>query len=678
MQTSTYTKQITLENLCCNTNALPAHFFTNSIFGKSLISDDSQVVEKVESDLNIDYFKHVGFPSSFCSTLEVGLPLLLGANPPRRMVPNHASANMSENREFLLQTLEKWEKMNILSYVKDQPYIVNPLSVVTNGTKKRLVFDARSSGLNDHIISPKFRLPKMEDITQSLFDNDWMLKLDLANGFLQLPICKSERRFLGFRSPIDGRYGIFNRLSFGLRSAPFLFASFTNAIKRAAWQLLQIKTEVYIDDWFIANRSLETITADYSRFSEFLANLGVAIQKEKTEGPARCITYLGLLIDTVNHEIRLPELKRIKYLEGLNTLLQVEHPTMAHLAKTAGRLVHISSVHRAGAAHIQPLWDVLYKERTQWTKATLERHGLTIDPELHSSLLWWKQILSVSEIRRKLWYSKSGSLFLWSHNSASISARNALTICTDASNEGWGASSGTYTCTGLWSNRQRRNSINWRELKAVSLAIQSWDFIHDTPVLLLSDSSTVIAALRKRASHTPALQNLILELSEEERNRNIEVVGVHIPGLLNDLPDRLSRGRDVQTASILSFDRSSAPLEVRNILQLFGLSWNCQGGENVNVFSRMQILQMKPQTSLIAVSTPDIPFLMRQLPHLSKHPYPIFILIPTFPTSDYPLPLTSVVQSTSDITCLNATEVRWRLLEVTQTGGITAKTVTNS
>lgn len=290
--------------------------------------------------------------------------------------------------------------------------------------------------MNHHIISPKFRLPKVEDITQSLFNNDFMLKLDLANGFLQLPICETERSYLGFKSPIDGRFGVFNRLSFGLQSAPFLFVTFINAIKRAAWQVLKIQAEVYIDDWFFANRNLESLSEDHSRFAEFLSNLGVVIQHEKTEGPAQCITYLGLLIDSVKHEIRLPEIKRIKYLDRLQVLLQATHLTMAQLAKTAERLVHISSVHRGGAANIQPLWDVLYRERTRWTRASLERQGLTIDPELHACLNWWMQILSVSDIHRKLWCSPSRTLFLWSHNSASVMAKYAQTICTDASNDG--------------------------------------------------------------------------------------------------------------------------------------------------------------------------------------------------------------------------------------------------
>lgn len=236
-----------LEHICSKPHVLPPDLFTHSIFGKSMVSQYA-TKERIPCDLQIEHFRKLGFPDSFCTIIEYGLPLLLGANPVQKCVPNHASANMREHHEFISTTLKKWEQMGVIHYVSHQPHIVNPLSVVANERKKRLVLDARSSGLNDVIISPKFALPNLGNIVQTLYSNDFMLKLDLANGFLQLPIQKQEHTYLGFRSPIDSRFGVFTRLSFGLRSAPFLFSTFTHALKEAAKQLLNISAEVYIDD----------------------------------------------------------------------------------------------------------------------------------------------------------------------------------------------------------------------------------------------------------------------------------------------------------------------------------------------------------------------------------------------------------------------------------------------
>lgn len=104
--------------------------------------------------------------------------------------------------------------------------------------------------------------------------------------------------------------------------------------------------------------------------------------------------------------------------------------------------MHIASVHRAGAAHIQPLWDILYKDRKQWTRAQLEREGLEIDPDLRQCLQWWNDTLKRPNICRKLWLLPSESLLLWSKDFANRLMQNVITICTDASNDGWGASTG--------------------------------------------------------------------------------------------------------------------------------------------------------------------------------------------------------------------------------------------
>lgn len=299
-----------LEHICSKVIVLSLDFFESSIFGKSIVGQPYSTEKKTTTALNIENFRNSGFPEGFCTILEHGLPLLLRATPPQRIVKNHASATLEENAEFVTLTLKKWEDIGVVEYVSKKPHLVNPLSVVINGVKKRLVLDAKASGLNNHIVAPKFTLPNIETVANTLYQGDYMIKMDLASGFLQLPIHEGEQQFLGFQNPVDGRFGVVKRLPFGLRSAPFLFASFTHAIKEAAKHVLNITTEVYIDDWLLKNRNRPTLMGEFTEFSEFLNYLGVTIQHEKTEGPSQVITYLGLQVDTCNKKIILPEQKR--------------------------------------------------------------------------------------------------------------------------------------------------------------------------------------------------------------------------------------------------------------------------------------------------------------------------------------------------------------------------------
>ena len=51
---------------------------------------------------------------------------------------------------------------------------------------------------------------------------------------------------------------------------------------------------------------------------------------------------------------------------------------------------------------------------------------------------------------------------------------HSIQFFTDASNKGWGAHLEQTSTKGLWSDREKRLHINFLELKAVSLALQSF------------------------------------------------------------------------------------------------------------------------------------------------------------------------------------------------------------
>ena len=73
-----------------------------------------------------------------------------------------------------------------------------------------------------------------------------------------------------------------------------------------------------------------------------------------------------------------------------------------------------------------------------------------------------------------------------------------IQLFTDASNEGWGAQLEQATTKSLWSDREKRLHINVLELKAVSLARQSFrDQCQNQTVLVATDNSIVVAYINK-------------------------------------------------------------------------------------------------------------------------------------------------------------------------------------
>ena len=121
----------------------------------------------------------------------------------------------------------------------------------------------------------------------------------------------------------------------------------------------------------------------------------------------------------------------------------------------------------------------------------------------------------------------------------------SLSLFTDASDSGWGASLGEDHISGSWSPHCSSFSINHRELLAVLCEVQGF-----LPLLrhrsLFADNTTTLAYLRNQGgTHSLLLNSVaqaVLRLCEVHR---VRLVPQFIPGRLNVLADTLSRRSQV-------------------------------------------------------------------------------------------------------------------------------------
>ena len=73
---------------------------------------------------------------------------------------------------------------------------------------------------------------------------------------------------------------------------------------------------------------------------EICRNLGVPLAIEKLEGPATCLTFLGIVTDTILQELRLPEDKLKRCREVAQSWLTRKRCTKRELLSVAGQLQH--------------------------------------------------------------------------------------------------------------------------------------------------------------------------------------------------------------------------------------------------------------------------------------------------------------------------------------------------
>ena len=113
--------------------------------------------------------------------------------------------------------------------------------------------------------------------------------------------------------------------------------------------------------------------------------------------------------------------------------------------------------------------------------------------------------------------------------------QHALQMFTYASNEGWGTHLGDSTTRGVWSDIESRLHINFLELKAVFLAVKSFEHLwRDQIVLIATDNTTVVSYINKEGSiRSGSLCALLWRLLSWCHLRGIVLRARHIPGRLN-------------------------------------------------------------------------------------------------------------------------------------------------
>ena len=75
----------------------------------------------------------------------------------------------------------------------------------------------------------------------------------------------------------------------------------------------------YLDDFIVLGLpSSEICAKDLQIVHKVCNDLGVPLAQEKQEGPDTTITFLGITIDAINKELRLPEEKLKRLLETLS------------------------------------------------------------------------------------------------------------------------------------------------------------------------------------------------------------------------------------------------------------------------------------------------------------------------------------------------------------------------
>ena len=352
-----------------------------------------------------------------------------------------------------------------------------------------------------------------------------LAKTDIRNAFRLCPVHPADYHLLGITW--HGLYYYDRVLPFGLRSAPFIFNQVADALQWICVHHFGISELIHLlDDYLTAGPPESRLCQP--RLDTLLAAcnyLGVPIAVEKTEGPSTSLQFLGILLDTVRFEARLPHDKH----QELSALLAMTVPrrkcTQKELLSLLGMLSFAARLVPLGRTFMRRLFDRAYSVRAP-------HHHVDLSAACRRDLQWWQWLLST-------W--NGCSFFL----QAQWTPAPDLHLYTDAArSHGYGAVYGAHWLTGKWTLAQQVCCITWMELYPIVLSCATWGAHWERlRIRFHSDNQAVQAAVRSATCLCPNVLSLLRSLFYVTSiySRLIDVE--YIPGVENALADANSRGR---------------------------------------------------------------------------------------------------------------------------------------
>ncbi|KAG2236264.1 hypothetical protein INT48_008624 [Thamnidium elegans] len=384
--------------------------------------------------------------------------------------------------------------------------------------------------LNQFFQVQYFNMEGVPALRDTIEKDDYICKVDLKDAYVVVPIHKESQvsnvREQRYRIPV-----YLSSLWLKHSSESFLKANalcnrtFKN--KRDESNLLSRR---YLHSGKIEESNGEICSLTYLP----LEQLGFLINKAKSVfEPKTSQEFLGFLFNTRTMKISLPIAKINKLLQRLR---QVESPTIRSCRWIASLLEKMTAVIPAiGEAllyvrHMQrDLAKALHNNHQQWDKAC------HLSQEGKNEIQWWEKFL----------IQKNG---LPIHKI--IVSDPALKVYVDASDIGWGITSSLVQTAGFWTNEEKNDSINVRELKTIYYAILIHaKKVNNVDMKIYSDNMTALKYVTKAGGTASfALQDLAVKIQDICNLHHLTVQYQHIPGVQNVKADQLSRSKKPTTS----------------------------------------------------------------------------------------------------------------------------------
>ena len=419
-----------------------------------------------------------------------------------------------------------------------------------NTGKFRLITDLsfpRGRSVNDGISSELTSLSYISvdnvgEIVASMGAGALLAKMDIESAYRLVPVHPQDRILQAVEW--EGHIFVDPMLPFGLCSAPKIFNSLADALN---WCLQQAGIRYvlhYLDDFIIIappdSQECEEALAILDRVCD---QLNIPMAAHKREGPTTCLIFLGILIDTVAGELRLPEEKLARLRALLHQWGEKRACTRRELESLIGLLNHACKVVRPGRAFLRRLLDTLHGAEARPGSNGFVR----LNVSCRTDIAWWREFVT-------LW---NGVSFLHPPH-----LLPSVMMTSDASGA-WGCAAwhNLSWFQVQWDSRAEGFSIAAKEFIPIILACVAWGGAWRAHrVICRCDNQVVVAALRARSSRDRGVMHLLRCLAFVKEWLGCHLAAEYIDTHSNHLADDLSRDRASSFLSKL-WEPTTTPLQ---------------------------------------------------------------------------------------------------------------------
>lgn len=460
---------------------------------------------------------------------------------------NYSSIRQGELRDAMSENLITELSEGKVTRVDTQPFCVHAMGGVRkkDGSLRPITDCKRPIGhsINTvmHSTAIQFRFKTLDYVSTLIKKDCYLGVVDISKAYRSVHIYPPHRQYHGFEW--EGNWYVDNRLSFGLRCAPYIFTCLSDFVVRTMTRYGFPNCTNYIDDFLCYGNDRDECTRCQDFMVRLLNYLGFDVSISKLVRPSQIVTYLGVTINTCMMEFSLPQEKLERLFPLLDSFRNRTTATRHELQSLVGYLSHCSYVVKGGRVFTRRLINLI--RCLPHDKAIGH-----LDSMIKSDLDWWLTFTRVFNGKAGIIQDSDSGMFL----------------CTDASLTGFGAVCANDFFLGTWKSPRselrdwaasehwapppsyvslNQDNINILEFWPVVWAVVRWGHLwRNQKIILYTDNNQVLYAINSNKSRDWVAMGWLREIFWASFVHNFHIVARHIPSRDNILADCLSRFSD--------------------------------------------------------------------------------------------------------------------------------------